>query len=180
MIKNQIMFWGAVASLLGLLATLYSLYYGTADDSTQPHQRNGIEEIRGSNIPGPPIKGTNQKTTKDLTLESLETDFSLIVKMSSSRNRDAGLMHLINKALQTEKYNFTLKAIEFALAMYSSRNRDEALRLIVDKALSQGHKDIAIRATDGFISSRNADVARQKILTYSNSSATQKLPAAGP
>ena len=177
MIKKQIKFLGAVASILGLFATLY---YGTADDSTQPHKGNGIEENRGSNIPESPIEGTNQKTIKDLTLESLETDFSLIVKMSSSRNRDAGLMHLINKALQTEKYNFTLKAIEFALAMHSSRNRDEALRLIVDKALSQGHKDIAIRATDGFISSRNADAARQKIIEYSNSRAAQNLSEARP
>ena len=45
-------------------------------------------------------------------------------------------MHLVNKALKAEKYDFTLKAIEFALAMNFSSNRDEALRMIVDKALS--------------------------------------------
>ncbi len=177
MIKNQITLWGAVASILGLFL---SFYYLTADDSTQPHKGNGIEENRESNIPEFPKKGTNQKPIKDLTLESLEADFLLTKKMNYTRNRDAGLMHLVNKALKAEKYDFTLKAIEFALAMHFSRNRDEALRMIVDKALSQGHKDIAIRATDGFIYSRNADVARQQIIEYSNSSATQKLPAERP
>ena len=177
MIKNQIMLWGAVASILGLFL---SDWYWIEDDSTQLHKDIGIEENRASNIPESPKKEINQKPIKDLTLESLETDFSLIIKMNYTKNRDAGLMHLIKKALQTEKYDFTLKAIEFALAMHFSRNRDEALRMIVDKALSQGHKDIAIRATDGFIYSRNADAARQQIIEYSNSSATQKLPAKRP
>ena len=152
------MIWGAVASILGFFATIY--YDGTADDSTQPHQRNGIEEIRGSNIPGPPENEKDQKPIKDLTLEELETDFSLIKKMDFARNKDEGLMHLINKTLKAEKYQFTSRAIEFALAMHFARNRDEALGMIVDKALSQGHKDIAIRASDEFKFSRNADVAR--------------------
>ena len=174
MIESQIMFWGAVASIFGLFL---SLLYWLNERRTQQQKNIGIEANEGSNIPKSPKKEINQKPMKVLTLESLEADFSLLNKMNYTSNREAGLMHLIKKTLQTEKYDFTLKAIEFALAMHFSRNRDEALRMIVGKALSQGHKDIAIRATDGFIYSRNADAARQQIIEYSNSSATQKLPA---
>ncbi len=177
MLKNQIMFWGAVASIFGLFLAFCNL---PGNDSTQPHKGNGIEANRGSNIPESPKEEINQMPIKDLTLESLETDFSIINKMNYTSNREAGLMHLIEKTLQTEKYDFTLKAIEFALAMSYSSNRDTALSMIVDKALSQGHKDIAIRATDGFKYSSNADAARQKILKYSNSNATQNLPAKRP
>jgi len=183
MITRQIKFWGAVTSILGFFLSLY-LYFGTADDSTQPHQGNGIEVNSASNTPAPPENGKDQKLiedlTKDLTLDGLETDFSLINRMRYKSNKDAGLMVLIKKALNAEKYDFTSKAIEFALAMSFSSNRDNALRMIVDKALSQGHKDIAIRASDEFRFSSNADAARQKIIEYSNSSATQNLPAKRP
>ena len=143
MIKNQLMLWGAVASILGLFL---SSYYWIEDDGTRPH--NGVEENRKSNISQSPTEKTNQKPPKDLTLEDFESDLLLINKMHSSTNREAGLKHLIERALQAEKREFTAKAIEFALAMGSSRNRDRALRMIVDEALSQGHKDIAIRASD--------------------------------
>ena len=158
MIKHQIMFWGAVASILGLFLSLY-LYFRTADDSTQPHQGNGIEVNSASNTSAPLENGKDQKLiedltkdlTKDLTLDGLETDFSLINRMHYKSNKDAGLMVLIKKALNAEKYDFTSKAIEFALAMNFSSNRDDALKMIVDKALSQGHKDIAIRASERWL-----------------------------
>ena len=161
MIKNQIMLWGAVASVLALFL---SFDYWIEDDGTRPH--NGIEENRESNIPQSPTEKTNQKPPKDLTLEDFESDLLLIKKMRSSTNRDEGLKHLVEKALQAEKHEFTAKAIEFALAMRSLSNRDRALRMIVDEALSQGHKDIAIRASDEIRSSSNADAARRKILQY--------------
>ena len=171
------MFWGAVASILGLFL---SLWYWLKERRTQRQKNIGIEANEGSNIPKSPKKETNQMPRKVLTLESLEADFSLLNKMNYTSNREAGLMHLIKKALEAENYDLTSKAIEFALALSYSSNRDTALRIIVDKALSQGHKDIAIRATDGFKYSSNADSARQQILKHSSSSATQNLPAKRP
>ena len=190
MIENEITAWGLVAGILGVLLTLfdmvknrtiswragvgilvlllsspYWLPYWIKDDGTQPHKGNGIEENRESNILESPQKETNQKPPKDLVLEDFESDFLLAKEIPLLRERDAGLMHLVRKALQMKKREFTLKAIEFTLAM-SHGARDEALRMIVDEALLQGHKDIARHASDKFNNLRNKARAKRKILEY--------------
>ena len=157
-IKNQIMLWGAVASILGLVM----LFVGNDNSRLNEGADTNKEVTRDTSHQLTENLGND--SPKSSTKEQLEFDFNVARQIRFSPKRDNAITEIVKESIRTEQYELISLSVNFASAINFSPKRDKVLELIIDKSIFHGYKDIALRAIDNITFSPKADKARQKII----------------